>query len=179
MIAINANRLVHETRGEVRGEGVRQTALTSQLRTEQAGTKQPDRHVGAGARHGYHALIRGTRAEVAHQFGDIFREIISAAGAFTAQRPSRHLIGTRCTAQTEIDPPRIQAFQGAELLSDHQRRMVGQHHAAGADADGRRPARQITQQHRGGGTGNAIHVVVFSYPKPRVAEFLDMLCQIQ
>ncbi|MNL39324.1 hypothetical protein D3C87_1615970 [compost metagenome] len=149
------------------------------MRTEQTGAQQPDRNIRTGARHRDDALVRRTGAEVTHQFRNIFREVVGAAGAFTAQRASGHLVRTRRTSEAQVDPPGIEAFQGAELFRDHQWRVVGQHHPTRPDANGRCATRQIPQQHRGRGTGNAIHVVVFGDPKALVAELFDMLRQVQ
>ena len=33
----------------------------------------------------------------------------------------------------EVDPARVQRLEQGELLGDHQRGVVGQHHATGAD----------------------------------------------
>ena len=179
MIAIDANGLMHQTGCEMGGEGVRQAAFTRQLGTEQARTEQPHRHLGAGPGHGNHALIRRTRAQVAHQLGHILWEIIGAAGTFASQRTRGHLIRTRRTAEPQINAPGVEAFKGAELLGNHQRRMVRQHHTARAHANGRCTARQITDQHRGRGTGDAVHVVVFGNPKAVIAKLFHVLRQIQ
>ncbi|MOA32745.1 hypothetical protein D3C78_1539890 [compost metagenome] len=134
---------MHVARCEMRCEGVGQTALTGQLRTEQARSQQPDRHIGPGPRHGDDALVRGTWPKVAHQFRHVFREIVGAAGAFAAQRTCGHLVGTGGTPQAQIDPARIKAFQGAELFGDHQRCVVGQHYPARTDSNGRRATGQV------------------------------------
>ena len=42
------------------------TTLTGQLRTEQAGAQQPDRHLGTGARHRDDSLTRSARPEITH-----------------------------------------------------------------------------------------------------------------
>ena len=41
-------------------------------------------------------------------------------------------IGPRRSPKPQVNTPRKQVGQGAELLGNHQRRMVGQHDAAGA-----------------------------------------------
>ncbi|MNP58781.1 hypothetical protein D3C76_1537260 [compost metagenome] len=99
MVAVDTNRLVHVARCEMGGERVGQTALTGQLRTEQARTQQPHRHVGPGAGHGDDALVRGAWAQITHQLGHVFGEIVRAAGALATQRPGGHLVGTWRTPQ--------------------------------------------------------------------------------
>ena len=58
-----------------------------------------------------------------------------------------------------------------------ERRVVGQHHAAGAEADGRRDRREVREQHRRRRAGDAGHVVVLGDPVPPVAEALGLLHQ--
>src|SRR5215218_5697417 len=49
-------RLVERGRSEVGGEGIRQTQLGRELRAEQAGTQNPDRHVEPFTWNGAHNL---------------------------------------------------------------------------------------------------------------------------
>ncbi len=51
-----------------------------------------------------------------------------------AQRVGGDRVGAGRAAEAEIDAAGKQAFQHLEALGDQERRMVGQHHAAGADA---------------------------------------------
>ena len=147
VITVGANRLMHVARRKVRGKGVRQAAYASQLGAEQAGTEQPDRHLGVIPRHGDHFLIRRAWAEVAHQFLDIIWEVVGAARALAAQGAGGHLVRAGRTPQAKVDTAGIEAGQGAELLGNYQWCVVGQHHPAGADADGRGAAGQVAEQH--------------------------------
>ena len=52
-----------------------------------------------------------------------------------AQRMRRGPVGARRAAEAEIDAAGKQRLQHLEALGHHQRRMVRQHHAAGADPD--------------------------------------------
>ncbi len=52
--------------------------------------------------------------------------------------------------------------------------MIGQHDAAGSHPDLFRAARDIADHHRGGGTGNAHHVVMLGHPVALVAQALHM-----
>ena len=88
-------------------------------------------------------------------------------------------IGAGRAAQAQIDPPRIEGFKGAELLGDHQRRMVRQHYPTGANPNATGAGSQITDQHGGGRTGDAVHVVVLGHPETGVAERFHMLGQGQ
>ncbi|MDT4857064.1 hypothetical protein FQZ97_914760 [compost metagenome] len=89
------------------------------------------------------------------------------------------LIGARGAAQAQIDAPRIQGGEGAELLGDHQGRVIGQHHPTGAETNARGPRSQVAQQHRGRRTGDAVHVVVLGHPETGEAQALRLLRQGQ
>jgi hypothetical protein len=69
--------------------------------------------------------------------------LLVAGVEVAAQRAHRDPVGARCAAEAEVDAPRVQRGQGAELLGDDQRSVVGQHHAARADADGLRAAGDV------------------------------------
>jgi hypothetical protein len=60
---------------------------------------------------------------------------VSAVSGSRLSARSGALVGTGCAAEAQIDAAGIERGQRAELLGDHQRRMVRQHDAAGADAD--------------------------------------------
>jgi hypothetical protein len=64
--------------------------------------------------------------------------------------------------------------QRAELLGDHDGRVVGQHDAAGADADALRPFGNMADDDRGGRAGDAGDVVVLGDPEAPVAPTLRM-----
>ena len=57
--------------------------------------------------------------------------------------------------------------------------MVGQHDAAGADADGLRAARDMGHNNGGRGAGDARHVVVFGEPIAPVAQPLGMAGKVE
>ena len=147
VVAVDADRLVHVARCEVRGEGVRQALHAGQLGAEQAGAEQPDRHIGARPGHGDHPLPFLSRAEVGLQFLDVIGEVVGATIAAAAQGMGGVLIGAGRAAQAQFDTPGIERGEGAELFGNHQRRMVGQHHAASAQADFRGAGGQIADQH--------------------------------
>ena len=59
-------------------------------------------------------------------------------------------IGAGRTAQAQVDAARVQLGQGAKGLGHHQRRVVGQHHAARTHTDARGTAGNMAHQHGGG-----------------------------
>ena len=75
--------------------------------------------------------------------------------------------------------PGIERLERAELLGDHQRRVVRQHDAAGADADRARAAGDVPDHHRGRRAGDAGHVVVLGEPEAPVAPALGVLREVE
>ena len=61
-------------------------------------------------------------------------------------------------------PARVRRLEERELLGHHQRRVVGQHHAAGADPDPLGGGSDHGDQDRGVGGGHGRHVVVLGQP---------------
>lgn len=163
----------------MRGEGIGQAEHGGELRAIEAGAKNPDRHGLALARHGAQALAFLRGQEIAHQLDDILRETVSAGLEVAPQGARGVHVGAGSPAETEIDAARKQGGQRAELLGDDQRRMVGQHDAAGADADGFGAAGNMGDDHGCGGAGNARHVVVLGQPVALVAQPLGMAGKIE
>ena len=89
------------------------------------------------------------------------------------------LVGAGSTAEAEVDAAGIEGFEGAELLGDDQRRVVGQHDAAGADADRRGAGADMSEADRGGGAGDAGHGMVLGHPEAPVAELLGMTGKVE
>ena len=95
------------------------------------------------------------------------------------QRPQRHLVGAGRTPHTEIDPAGKERLQRPELLGDHQRRMIRQHHSTRADTNPLRPLREVRDHDRRRRTRDPAQVVVLSNPIPTVAKPLRVLRQVQ
>ena len=161
-LAINGQRGHQQLRGEMRGEGEWQAEGCGQLGTEQTRAQQPDRHRQPGA--GYRAgQLACRRLEIALQLLHVLRKLVGAARQIPPQRACRDRIGARSPAESQVDPVRVQRGQRAELLGDHQRRVIGQHHASGADADAAR----------------AGHVVMLGDPEPPEAQGFGMARELQ
>ena len=118
-------------------------------------------------------------AEQRLKFDHVVGEVLGGGVDVPPERADGELVGARRAAEAEIDAAGKQARQRAELLGDDQRRMVGQHDAAGADADGRRAAGDMADDHRGGGAGDARHVVVLGEPVAGEAPALGMAGEIE
>ena len=108
----------------------------------QSGTCEPAPGVGL------HRLAGLRVGEVALQLDDVLRERVGAARV-AAQRAHRQLVGARRAAEAEVDAAGVERLERAELLGDHERRVVRQHDAAGADAD-RLGAAGDVRDHDGG-----------------------------
>ena len=135
--------------------------------------EDPQRHLGSRRRHGLDALIGTGRRQEGLQLEHVLREVF---GGFrrAAQGAQRELVGARRAAEPEVDAAGKQPRQRAELLGDDVGRMVGQHDAAGADADGLRAGGDMRDDDRGRGAGDARHVVMLGHPDAAIAPVLGM-----
>ena len=157
----------------MRGERIGQSQFGGDHRAEMARAENPQRHVGACGRHRLNPLAGTGRCQECLHFENVLRKIISRLRR-AAQGAQRELIGAGGPSEAEIDAARKQPRQRAELFGDHIGRVVGQHDAAGADAD-RCGALGNMGQHDGGRrTGDARHVVVLGHPDPPVSPALGM-----
>ena len=75
-------------------------------------------------------------------------------------------------ADAEVDAPGIERFQHAEALRGAERAVVGEQHAAGADADAPRLGAEARQQHLGAGIGERGDGVVLGEPVAVIAELV-------
>jgi hypothetical protein len=148
------------------------------LRAEQARSEQPHRHLDAGAGHRTHRLSGLRGFEIAQQFGDVLRERVGAV-EIAPQCARRRLVGAGRAAEAQVDAIGIQRRQRAELLGHLQRCVVRQHDPACADADGGSTARDMADQHRGRGAGDAWHVVVLGQPVAVIAQGLGVPGQVE
>ena len=104
--------------------------------------------------------LREVVVDEAEQFQHLLWKVVIGIVA-PPQRCRRLPVGSRGAAQSEVDAPRGERLEHAELLGDHQRCVVGQHHAAGTEPDALRLAGQASHHQlgrEGRGTG---HGVVF------------------
>ncbi len=157
--------------------------LRGQFRAVVAGAEQPDRRQRRIVGHRHHIVVGMAGRKIAglpqRQFVQPFEEVVALAAIEpAAQRVRGGAIGARRAAEAEIDPAGKQRLQHLEALRHHQRRMVGQHHAAGADPDaaghrGDLPDHQVGRRarHRG-------QVVMLGQPVADVAQRVRMARQI-
>ena len=121
-------------------EGKAHAHLRRQFRTVVAGAEQPDRRQRRIVGHRHHIVVGMPWRKIAglpqDQFVQPLEKIVALAAVEpAAQRMRGGTIGARRAAEAQIDPAGKQRLQHLEALGHHQRRMVGQHHAAGTDPD--------------------------------------------
>ena len=108
---------------------------------------------------------------------DVLREVLGVR-RHAAQRRQRLLVGAGRAPEPQIDASGKQRGQRAELFGDDVRRVVRQHDAAGADADGRRPRREVRDDERRRGRRHRRHVVVLGHPDAAEPQRLDVTCHL-
>ncbi len=141
--------------------------------------EHPDLDILAFAGHGAHALAGLGWLEIVHQLDDVLREAVGAGFEIAAQRPRGQHVGAGRAAEAKVDAAGMERGERAELLGNDQRRVVGQHDAAGADADGRGAGGDMADDDGGRGAGDARHVVMLGEPVAVVAEPLGMAGEIE
>ena len=82
-------------------------------------------------------------------------------------------------ADSKVDPPGIQCFQGSELLGNDQRGVIGKHDAARTHAQGGGSSGNMANQDGGSGAGDARHVVMLGQPKPGKSPRLSVLREVE
>ena len=84
------------------------------------------------------------------------------------------MVGAGGAAQPKVDTAGKQPRQRPELFGDDVGRMVGEHDAAGADADGFRSRCDMTDHDRRCGARDARHVVMLRHPDAAIATSFGM-----
>jgi hypothetical protein len=178
-LAIQAKRIEHIGRREVRSEGEWQAEMRGELRAIQAGAEQPDGNVQPGAGIGADFFAGIGHVEIVLEFEDVFGKALGGGGEIAAKRTSGEWIGARSAAESEIDAAGEKRGERAELFNNDQRRMIGKHDAAGADADCFCAAGDVRDDDGSGGAGDAGHVVVLGEPEAVVAPGFGVLREIE
>ena len=117
--------------------------------------------------------------EIVLQLQHVFGKAVGAGGEIAAQGARRQRVRAGRAAQTQIDASGKKRCQRAELLGDDQRRVIRQHDAAGADANGFGAAGDVCDDDGRGGAGDARHVVVLGEPVTVVAPSLGVLREVE
>ena len=88
-------------------------------------------------------------------------------------------VGAWRAADAEVDPAGKLGRHRAEVLGHFERAVVGQHDPAGADANLRRPRRNLWNQHLRRGAGQRAGVVMLGQPVAGVAQSIAGLGQLE
>ncbi len=107
------------------------------------------------------------------------QEIVALAAVEPApQCIGRGAVGAGRASESEIDPARKQRLQHLKALGHHQRRMVGQHHPAGADMDAFRHRSDLADHDVGRRARDRRKTMVLGGPVAGIAEAIDVDSQI-
>jgi len=162
---------------EVRGESEGESEHGCELCAEGAGAQKPYGHAAALTGDGPYFGGRIFGAEIVQQLDDVVGELVDVAIEVTSKGLGGDLVGTGSTAESEVDAAGIQCFEGAELFGDNEWSVIGEHDAAGADADLRCGARDMSYQNGSCCGGDTFHGVMFGEPISFVAELFGVLCE--
>ena len=149
------------------------------MRAVEARAEEPDGDAQARTGNRTDHLIRLGGTEVIEQLDHILRERILASLELPAECPCGGRPRPWRTAEAKVDPAGIERFERPELLGDHQWRVVRQHDAAGADADGGGSGGHVADDDRGGGARDPGHAVVLGEPEAAIAQALRVLREIE
>ena len=157
--------------------------LRGEFRTIVAGAEQPDRRQRRIVGHRHHLVVGMAGRKIAglpqRQFMQPLEKIVALAAVEpAAQRIRGGAVGAGRAAEPEIDPAGKQRLQHLEALGDHQRRMVRQHHAAGADADMLGHRGDLPDHDIGRGARHRREIVMLGEPIADIAEAIGMARQI-
>jgi hypothetical protein len=116
----------------------------------------------------------GVAREVALELAHVVGEALGGARV-AAQGAHREGVGAGGATEAEVDAVGVQCGEGAKLLGHDEGRVVGQHHAARAEADALRVGGDVGDEHRGRRRGDAVDVVVLGVPHAAIAQGLGGL----
>ena len=172
--AVDLQGLVEVVGSEMRSEGEGKAEEGGELSGEKAGAEEPDGDVETCAGDGAYFLGGLGGLEIILELLHVARKLVGGGGV-AAQGAGGEHVGARRAAEAKIDAAGIQGGEGAELLGDDKRRVIGEHDAAGAYADGTGACSDVGDDYGGGGAGDSRHVVVFGEPVTPVAPFFSVL----
>ncbi len=109
------------------------------------------------------------RQDVVDVLGELRDGVVADPAGAVAQRPAGDGVGAGSASDAEVDPTGVGRLEQRELLGDHERRVVGQHHPATADPDPLGGRGEQGDDDRRVGRGHRRHVVVLGDPVALVA----------
>ena len=147
-----------------------------ELRAVEARAEDPDRNARSHTRIA-NTCWPGRGSPSSLQLQNVLRERVGAR--ILPEGPQRQLVGARRTPHPEVDPARVQRLQRPELLGDHERRVIRQHHATRADTNRLRSLCDVGDHHGRRRTRDSAQVVVLGDPVTAEAESLRLLREVQ
>ena len=177
------HRLDRVVRREMMRERKTHPDLGGELRTVVAGAEQPDRRQRRIVGHRHHIVVGMAGRETAglpqDQFLQPLEKIVALAAVEpAAQRMRGGAVGAGRAAEPEVDPAGKQRLQHLEALGHHQRRMVRQHHAAGADPDAAGDRGDLPDHQVGRRARHRREIVMFGQPVADIAERVGVARQV-
>ncbi len=158
--------------------GVRQAEMRGELRAVVRAAEDPHLRRSRPERVCGNAVVLG-QCRPCLQVAYLLGEVVGRGMRVRVQRACRAHVATRRATDAQIDAPRRQRFEHAELLGHLQRAVVRQHHAGAADADARGARRYSRHQDLGRRADDRRQAVVLADPEARVAEALAVLREIE
>ena len=113
--------------------------------------------------------------EEREQLGEQHREVFGRRVTRASQGERGERVGARRAPEAEVDAAGEQRFEHTERLRDLERAVVGQHDAAGPDADVGGLVGHVGHHDLGRRAGDRRGVVVLGEPEAVVPEALDVL----
>jgi hypothetical protein len=179
--AVEIERALGAAAGEeMRREHVRQAEVGREHGRVVGRSEQPDRRRAArgGGRSQLVRLVVGqphrgtTRRQETLDGAHVARKVVDAGISRATQDGRHHRVAAGRPTDAQVDPTGRKCFEQRELLRDDQGRMVGQHHAAGADTDAPRVCGQHRHQDGRVRRPDRRHVVMLGHPVAVVSEIV-------
>jgi hypothetical protein len=142
LAAVKVERLLRaDALGEEPGEGIGQAEVRGDLGAVVGAAEHPDLGCGVAFRVGLDgaevvALGQIAPRDPGHQVAHVVGELGWALVGERIQREGGAAVRTGRAAEAQVDAAGSDRIQHAELLGDLEGRVVRQHHAGAADADG-------------------------------------------
>ncbi len=163
---------------EVGCESKGQSEHGGELCAEGAGAEEPHGNAASLARDGFHFGGRIFGAEIVDELDDVVGKLVDVAIEVASECLGCDLVGAGSATESEVDAAGIQCFEGAELFGDNEWRVIGEHDAAGANADLRCGAGDMSYQNGSCCGGDTFHSVMFGEPVSSVPELFGVACEL-
>ena len=174
-VAVFAHDLFAAFGGDEVGEAEGPAEFGGDVSAVVRGAEHPEFGHGGAGRSGVDAAVFVVGWEVvgepAVEVEELFGEVVDAEGAGSVDEGAGGAtVAAGCAADAEVDAVGELGGDGAEVFGDFEAAVVGEHDAAGADADVLGAGGDLGDEDFGGGAGEGAGVVVLGEPVAGVAE---------